>query len=45
MNTIKEGRFENTNKAFVKPDFYNIEITSWDYDVDTILEQIRLYDR
>ena len=45
MNTIKQGRFENTNKAFVKPDFYNIEITSWDYDVNTILEQIRLHDR
>lgn len=39
MNTIKEGRFENTNKVFEKPkpDEYDLEITAdewWDPDAD-----------
>jgi len=45
MNTIKEGRFEDTNRVFENPDFYNIEITNWDYDIDYIFEQIKLHDR
>jgi cytidylate kinase len=45
MNTIREGRFEDTNRVFENPDFYNIEITSWDYDIDHIFEQIKLHDR
>ena len=42
MNTIQKGRFEDTNQIFENPDFYNIEITSWDYDIDYILEKIKL---
>ena len=45
MNTIQKGRFQNTNEIFEKPDFYNVEITSWDYDSDSIFEKIKLYDR
>jgi len=45
MNTIKESRFEDTNRVFENPDFYNIEITSWDYEIDYIFEQIKLHDR
>ena len=30
VNTIKEGRFEDTNKMFVKPDKYNFHVTSQD---------------
>jgi len=45
MNTIQKGRFQNTNKIFEKPDFYNIEITTWDYDINNIFEQIKLHDR
>ena len=45
MNTIQQGRFEDTNRVFENPDFYNIEITNWDYDIDHIFEQIKLHDR
>lgn len=45
MNTIQKGRFQNTNEIFEKPDFYNIEITTWDYDINNIFEQIKLHDR
>ena len=30
LDTIKEGRFEDTNKMFVKPDKYNFHVTSQD---------------
>jgi len=45
MNTIQKGRFQNTNEIFEKPDFYNIEITTWDYDINNIFKQIKLHDR
>jgi adenylylsulfate kinase len=32
MNTIKEGRFENTNKIFEKPKKVNFEINDFNYD-------------
>jgi len=30
MDTIKEGRFEDTNKMFVKPDKYDFQVTTQD---------------
>ena len=30
VNTIKEGRFEDTNKMFVKPDKFNFHVTTQD---------------
>lgn len=33
MDTIKEGRYEDTNKAFVPPDIYDFRITEQDADV------------
>ena len=30
VNTIKEGRFDDTNKMFVKPDKYNYHVTTQD---------------
>ena len=38
MNTIKEGRFDDTNQLFSPPnkDEYDLEITSWDYNIDEI---------
>jgi adenylylsulfate kinase len=30
VDTIKEGRFEDTNKAFVQPDKYDIRVTTQD---------------
>ena len=40
MNTVKES-----DKIFEKPDFYNVEITSPDYDCDNIFGLIKLHDR
>ena len=41
MNTIQEGRFENTNKIFEKPKKCDFEIK--DYNYDHIIQEI--YDR
>ena len=30
VNTIKEGRFEDTNKMFIKPDKYDFHVTTQD---------------
>jgi len=30
VDTIKEGRFEDTNQMFVKPEKYNFHVTSQD---------------
>jgi len=30
VDTIREGRFEDTNRAFVAPDYYNIRVTEQD---------------
>jgi adenylylsulfate kinase len=35
MNTIKEGRFEDTNKLFEVPDSYDLEVTEW-IDLDRL---------
>ena len=35
MNTIKEGRFEDTNKLFEEPDTYDLEVTEW-IDLDRL---------
>ena len=44
MNTIKEGRFDDTNQLFSPPnkDEYDLEITSWNYNIDKIVEIIPL---
>ena len=33
VDTIKEGRFDDTNKMFVKPDKFNFQVKSQDADV------------
>ena len=33
VNTIKEGRFDDTNKMFVKPEKFDFEVTTKDADV------------
>jgi adenylylsulfate kinase len=30
VDTIKEGRFEDTNKMFIKPDKYDFHVTTQD---------------
>ena len=42
VDTIKEGRFDDTNKMFVKPDKYNFHVTTQDAKnwAPKILEEI-----
>ena len=39
MDTIKEGRFEDTNKIFEQPEQVDYEITNFNYD--HIIKEIR----
>ena len=43
VDTIKEGRFEDTNQMFVKPDKYNFHVTSQNAKVwaEKILEDLK----
>ena len=43
INTIKEGRFEDTNKMFVKPEKFDFEVTTQDAEVwaKKIVEKIK----
>ena len=42
MDTIEEGRFEDTNKVFVPPANYDLRITEWsDVNEETLANAIR----
>ena len=43
INTIKEGRFEDTNKMFVKPEKFDFEVTTQDAELwaNKIIEKIK----
>ena len=43
VDTIKEGRFEDTNQMFIKPEKFNFHVTSQDakYWVPKILKEIK----
>jgi adenylylsulfate kinase len=43
VDTIKEGRFDDTNKMFIKPDKYNFHVTTQDAKnwAPKILKEIR----
>ena len=40
MDTIAEGRFEDTNRVFEPPKTYDLRITDFDYSVDDILKRL-----
>jgi len=40
MDTIAEGRFEDTNRVFEPPEVYDLRITDFDYSVDDILKDL-----
>ena len=41
MNTIKEGRFEDTNEMFEPPQYFDFQITTWnDIDHESIAKEI-----
>jgi len=43
VNTIKEGRFDDTNKMFVKPEKFDFEVTTQDAELwaNKIVEKIK----
>lgn len=45
MNTIESGRYKDTNELFERPKSVNIEIKSFDYNIDDINIQIIAEDR
>jgi adenylylsulfate kinase len=40
MDTIAEGRFEDTNQVFEPPETYDLRITDFDYSVDEIVKEL-----
>ena len=40
MDTIAEGRFEDTNQVFEPPEMYDLRITDFDYSVDDIIKEL-----
>jgi adenylylsulfate kinase len=42
LDTIKEGRYEDTNRMFVPPDKFDVRIKSFDYDLNGIYKHILL---
>jgi adenylylsulfate kinase len=44
LDTINEGRYENTNKLFEKPDYVQLTVDTWDYDVVELVKFIRQYE-
>lgn len=40
MDTIAEGRFEDTNQLFEPPELYDLRITDFDYSIDDILKDL-----
>lgn len=40
MNTINKSRFEDTNTIFELPNYYDIEIDNFEYDVELIYNYI-----
>jgi adenylylsulfate kinase len=44
MDTIKEGRYEDTNKMFEKPDTFNYHVSAWFTDTHLqLMEVIKAY--
>lgn len=40
LDTIKAGRFEDTNRLFVPPATAQLVLTSWRYDLDDVVQQV-----
>jgi adenylylsulfate kinase len=40
MDTITEGRFEDTNRVFEPPETYDLRITDFNYSVDDITKEL-----
>jgi adenylylsulfate kinase len=41
MDTIKQGRFEDTNQMFAHPSYWDLKIVNYEYDVDEIQRKIQ----
>lgn len=42
MDTINQGRFEDTNKLFEIPDHYDLRLTNFNYNIEEIIHDIQL---
>jgi adenylylsulfate kinase len=45
MNTIEQGRFEDTNKIFENPKFFSYAITDWSQNTDIIDNIVAAYHK
>ena len=41
MNTIRQGRFDDTNQMFAHPSYWDIKIVNYAYDIDDIKRKIK----
>jgi adenylylsulfate kinase len=41
MDTIEQGRFDDTNRVFEPPEHWDLKIVNYKYDVDEISEKLR----
>lgn len=40
MDTIEQGRFDDTNRVFEAPDHWDLKIVNYEYDVDEIARKL-----
>ena len=43
MDTIREGRYDDTNNIFVHPETYNIRISFFNYNINQIISEINKF--
>jgi adenylylsulfate kinase len=41
MDTIQQGKFEDTNRVFEPPQKYNLRITDFNYNIDDIAKELQ----
>ena len=43
MDTIEQGRFDNTNRVFEAPSHWDLKIINYTYDVDEICAKLQIH--
>lgn len=43
LDTIKKGRYDDTNNIFDRPSYVHLTVDNWDYDINDIVKFIRQY--
>ena len=44
LDTVTEGRYDDTNTLFEKPTYCQLTVDTWDYDINEIVKFIRQYE-